>query len=632
MGRLRSSTALVALTLLAALGAAAQPGPASADATDGTLIVVVVRDTDANGSYDKDTDTPQAGIEITVTDAGGEVVEGVTDRDGRYELKATDELDGGRYFVIAEIPESLDNLTPVAESDSFAPSAPPSMSPPKTRWSEWVWPSPTNPNRRRPPSPSPTTVPAIEQRTTAPRFAVGDLVFRDVNRSGVHDANEPAAAGISVQLLDSDGDVLDSTVTSSTGHYSFDNLEAGMYSVRFAGIPEGARLAPNGSGGDPAIDSNPDYTGATPPFTLGVNERNVRDVTAADQVDAAYINPTIDAGITSLQFGVMDQVWLDVNGDGVQQVTEPGVGATVTLLSADGEVLATTRATDAEGKYAFTELAPGRYRVRFDGLPSNRAFTVRSAGSDRTMDSDVDPATGLTPVFSLSQGAPNLVPAADIGVAGVDYVNQTISAGLVGSYSIGDTVWHDVDGDGVLEPGDEGMPGVTVQLLSIDGPVIGSTVTSRTGRFTFSGLTAGSYQVKFTDLPDGLRFTAPGLGGNPAVDSNVGADGVTPMVTVGDDNPADTTIDAGVTSPGSYAAAPAAPGVRASGGYRSVQHRRCRTGDPDQWPDHAPVRPRLSAGRTPSRAVWFSATRLSRRRTRCRVVSSQLWTSSRARS
>ena len=88
-------------------------------------------------------------------------------------------------------------------------------------------------------------MPANSERSTAPRFAVGDLVFRDVNRSGVHDPDEPAAARISVQLLDSDGDVVDSTVTSATGHYSFDNLPAGTYSVRFAGIPEGSRLAPD---------------------------------------------------------------------------------------------------------------------------------------------------------------------------------------------------------------------------------------------------------------------------------------------------------------------------------------------------------------------------------------------------
>ena len=557
-GRLRSSAASVALTLLAALGAAADPNPAAADATDGTLTVIVERDVDANGSYDKDTDTPQAGIEITVTDAGGATVDGVTDGDGQYEVKATDELTGGRYFVVAEIPESLSDLTPVAESDSFAPLSTTVDVTSEDQVVRMGVALASEPEPEESSDPEPTAVPANGEWTTAPRFAVGDLVFHDVNRSGVHDADEPPEARISVQLLDSDGDVLDSTVTSNTGRYSFDNLAAGTYSVRFAGIPEGSRLAPTGTGNDPATDSNPDYTGATPPFTLGVNERNVRDVTSADHVDAAYINPTIDAGITPLQFAVMDQVWHDVNGDGVQQVTEPGVGATVSLLSADGAVLATTRATDAEGKYAFTDLAPGRYRVRFEGLPSNRAFTQRSAGSDRTMDSDVDPATGLTPYFSLSQGAPNLVPATDVGVAGVDYVNQSISAGLVGSYSIGDTVWHDVDGDGVLDPGDAGINDVTVQLLSIDGQVIERTVTSRSGRFTFSGLPAGSYQVKFVDLPDGLRFTAAGLGGNPAVDSNVGADGVTPIVTVGDDNPADTTIDAGVTSPANYAEAPPA--------------------------------------------------------------------------
>ena len=447
-GRLRSSTTWVALTLLAALGTAADPNPAVADATDGTLTVIVERDVDANGRYDKDTDTPQAGIEITVTDAGGAAVDGVTDSDGRYEVKATDKLTGGRYFVVAEIPESLSDLTPVAESDSFAPL---STTVDVTSEDQVVRMGVALASESEPeetPDPEPTAVPANGERTTAPRFAVGDLVFRDVNRSGVHDADEPPEAGISVQLLDSDGEVLDSTVTSTTGHYSFDNLAAGTYSIRFAGIPEGSRLAPTGAGDDLATDSNPDYTGATPPFTLGVNERNMRDVIAADHVDAAYINPTVDAGITPLQFALMDQVWLDVNGDGVQQVTEPGAGATVSLLSADGAVLATTRATDAEGKYAFTDLAPGRYRVRFDGLPSNRAFTLRSAGSDRTMDSDVDPTTGLTPIFSLSQGAPNLVPATDVGVAGVDYVNQTISAGLVGSYSIGDTVWHDVNGDG----------------------------------------------------------------------------------------------------------------------------------------------------------------------------------------
>ena len=556
-GRLRSSAALVALTLLGALGTA-HPAPAEADTTDGTLTVIVDRDVNANGSYDQGIDIPQAGIQIMVTDAGGATVDGVTDSNGRYELEATDELTGGRYFVVAEIPESLADLTPVADSASFTPLSTAVDVTSEDQTVRMGVAAAAEPEPAVSTKPEPTAVPSTVERTTAPRFAVGDEVFRDVNRSGVHDADEPAAAEISVQLLDVDGDIVDSTVTSTAGHYSFDNLPAGTYSLRFAGIPEDFRLAPTNSGDDPKADSDPDYTGATPPFTLGVNEPNVRAVTSADRVDAAYINPTIDAGITPLQFALMDRVWLDVNGDGVQQVTEPGAGATVSLLSADGAVLATTRATDAEGRYSFTDLAPGRYRVRFDGLPSNRAFTVRSAGSDPTIDSDADPETGMTPFFNLSQSAPNLVPATDVGVDGVDYVKQAISAGLVGSYSIGDTVWRDVNGDGLFDPGDTGVGGVAAQLLDLDGQVIDATVTSRSGRFTFSGLPAGSYQVKFTGLPHGLRFAASRLGGNPAVDSDVAADVVSPVITVGEDSPADTTIDAGVATQTDSSTAPAA--------------------------------------------------------------------------
>ena len=97
----------------------------------------------------------------------------------------------------------------------------------------------------------------------------------------------------------------------------------------------------------------------------------------------------------------------------------------------------------------------------------------------------------------------------------------------------------------------------------------------------------------------------------------MGADGVTPIVTVGDDNPADTTIDAGVTTPADYAAAPAAPG----GSVTPVDTALSNTGGvepviPISGLIMLAVRRRLSAGRTPSRAVWFTATRLSRRSTR----------------
>ena len=111
---LRSAAALAGLITWAVV--MALPVPAAAEATDGTLTVIVNRDVDGNGNYDGTIDRPQPGIEIVVTDASGFHVKGVTERNGSFVLDAASKLKGGRYFVVAEIPPALSDLTPVPES------------------------------------------------------------------------------------------------------------------------------------------------------------------------------------------------------------------------------------------------------------------------------------------------------------------------------------------------------------------------------------------------------------------------------------------------------------------------------------------------------------------------------------
>jgi protocatechuate 3,4-dioxygenase beta subunit len=387
------------------------------------------------------------------------------------------------------------------------------------------------------------------------RFAVGDLVWRDDNRSGVQDPGESPAARISVQLLNADGDVVASTLSDPSGRYLFESLLAGTYSVRFAGVPEEFRLTPTDVGDERTLDSNPDYSGVTPPFTLDVGEPNVRPTTAADRVLAAYINPTIDAGITPFRYAVGNRVWLDLNSDGIQQVDEPAGSATVSLLTDGGNVVATTT-TDAAGRYRFSNLRGGRYSLKFTDLPAHRTFTQVAIGADPAMDSDADPATGRTGVFRLARGAPNLVPASDTDAGLIDFENQTVSAGLVGAYSVGDTVWRDNNGDGLFDAGDSGVAGVTVELLGDDRNVVARTVTTDTGRYSFERLPAGNYKIKFSNVPDGLMFTCRDAGDNVAVDSDAGPSGETAMFALGSDNPADTSIDAGLTTPANYRAVP----------------------------------------------------------------------------
>jgi hypothetical protein len=531
----------------------ALPLPAAAQSTDGTLTVIVNRDVDRNGNYSSGIDQPQPGIEVTVTDASGRNVKGVTGREGTFILRATAKLKGGRYFVAAKIPAGLDDLAPVPESATFQPL---NTTVDVTSQSQTVRMGvAVGRLGNEHPQAQPTGVSRGSDRPQLARFAVGDLVWRDDNRSGIQDPGELPANQISVQLLNADGEVVASTVSNQAGHYAFDNLPAGTYSVRFAGIPKDFRLTRADVGDQRMLDSDSDYSGTTPPFTLGVGEPNVRATTAADQVDAAYINPTIDAGITSLRYAVGDRVWLDLNSDGIQQSDEPAGSATVSLLTAAGNVVATTT-TDATGRYEFSNLRSGSYRLLFAGLPAHRAFTERAAETDPALDSDADPITGRTPVFKLAQGEPDLLPVSDADASSIDFKNQTLSAGLVGAYTVGDTVWRDNNSNGVLDVGESGVPGVTVELLGSDSQVLATAVTSEIGRYTFAHLPGGNYKIKFSRLPDGLIFTCGSSGDNPAVDSDPNRDGVTRVFALGSENPADTSIDAGLTTVANYRGVP----------------------------------------------------------------------------
>ena len=137
-------------------------------------------------------DEPQPGIEIAVTDASGHRVKGVTERDGSFVLAATSKLKGGRYFVVAEIPAALSDLTPVPESSTFQPL---STTVDVTSENQTVRMGvAAGRTSTETPQPEPTSVSRSLDRPEVARFAVGDVVWRDDNRSGVQDAGESPAS------------------------------------------------------------------------------------------------------------------------------------------------------------------------------------------------------------------------------------------------------------------------------------------------------------------------------------------------------------------------------------------------------------------------------------------------------
>ena len=266
-----------------------------------------------------------------------------------------------------------------------------------------------------------------------------------------------------------------------------------------------------------------------------------------------------------------DYVWYDANYDGLQDGTEsPAPDVPVSLEAYIGPNAATpeqlanpanwtevaTTTTDGSGKYLFGDLQTGYYRVKFGSVAGYEYTGYQTGGGDtdnRGNNNDSNAGAGgySGPVYIDAYGS------------GVEKDNMTIDAGLVAYGSIGDYVWFDDDKDGLQDPTEPGVAGVTVNLLVKDGDTwvpAGTTTTDNTGKYLFDKLKPGTYQVEFV-APDEREFTHHYIGGESnTAPSDSDADRTTgrsgeitinvnlPAGNVGRDN---MTIDAGLVLAGS---------------------------------------------------------------------------------
>ncbi len=349
-----------------------------------------------------------------------------------------------------------------------------------------------------------------------PPTALGDFVWEDTDGDGVQDDNEPGVDDVNVMLLDEDGDMIAQTSTDSNGRYFFEDLVAGTYMLKFT-APNGFTFINPDQGDNDKDDSDVD------PATGKINNITLRDGEIDDDQDAGLVR---DANING-------RVFDDANGNGIRDLNEDPIGnATVELLDEDGDIVATTT-TDTTGRYAFSDIAPGEYFVRFrtlDGLE----FTIRNAGNDDSKDSDADPSTGVTEQFSVNSGQ------------GVDDVD----AGFIRPSTIRGVAFDDRDADGIRDTGEPNLSDIVVRLVRPDGSIVESTTTDQNGNYEFTGLTPGNYFVRF-ETRDGYTFTLKDRGSDDT-DSDVDpTNGQTDPVPVGSGETI-SNVDSGFYRPASF--------------------------------------------------------------------------------
>ncbi|MFN8498615.1 MAG: SdrD B-like domain-containing protein [Anaerolineae bacterium] len=77
-----------------------------------------------------------------------------------------------------------------------------------------------------------------------------------------------------------------------------------------------------------------------------------------------------------------------------------------------------------------------------------------------------------------------------------------------GNGNVTGNVFNDLNGDGVRQPGEPGIPGVTVTLKDGAGNTVGTTTTDPNGNYSFPNVPPGTYTVVETD-PSGFVSTTP---------------------------------------------------------------------------------------------------------------------------
>jgi hypothetical protein len=280
-------------------------------------------------------------------------------------------------------------------------------------------------------------------------------------------------AGPNTLFGDLDDEVFAAT-TDPSGHYLHSGLLAGNYMVSV----DGTSLPP---GMAATFDADGTLDGSTV-VPLG-------PVGGAISADFGYTGSGL----------IGDFVWLDLDGNGSADADEPGIpqvsvevtwaGPDGTLGSADDQRYETT--TDSAGEYTMEGLPPGSYGVAV----TSDVLTVATNSHDP--DHDLDSYAEVV----LGDGA----------------VHTTADFGYVGSAAIGDFVWLDLDGDGVADPTDSGIPNVAVTATWYGGDGVPGggddielpeRITDSAGTYSLDGLPDGNYRVAVsTGLPPGLVNT-----------------------------------------------------------------------------------------------------------------------------
>lgn len=228
------------------------------------------------------------------------------------------------------------------------------------------------------------------------------IVFADLNDDNIFDSNESPIAGVTIRLLDSNGNIVQSTTTNALGTYHFDNLPPGKYSVQELqpqGYFQGSQMAPPGVGNTSVADLISAIN-----LTSGQHQPHLDFSEVPPATISGYVFQ--DGPALETKDGLPPAILKGLR-DGIRNAGDnPIAGVTLELRLRNGKPFPANRAlpgtysgdtirvtTDSNGYYEFRGLRPGAYHIYqtqptgyFDGRDTAGTLGGLSINADDVID------------------------------------------------------------------------------------------------------------------------------------------------------------------------------------------------------------------------------------------------------
>lgn len=351
------------------------------------------------------------------------------------------------------------------------------------------------------------------------KVSVGNFVWEDVNKNGIQDENEPGIQGVTLNILDPngnpathvDGTLVPPAITTESGEYLFSNLPTISEEQSYTVIIDNEASAEVLKDFDPTVreigdNRESDSSTGSSVSTIPLTQEGATDLSN----DFGFVKnaPTPPPVVVIPSVSVGNYVWMDSDRDGIQDSDESGIeGVSLALTGPEGEPvennsgnIVESTVTDGNGWYSFNNLP---------ALIDGESYTV-------TVDNNSESLNGLTPTVENAgddvAGDSSTLSADSVSLTTNDAVDDTLDFGFVATVkenppvveepavvSVGDRVWQDNNKNGIQDTGEPGISGVKLVLLDSAGEAVINpensveefyAITDENGFYSFENLPA----------------------------------------------------------------------------------------------------------------------------------------------